>query len=87
MEPMLLRGVAGFVPIKDRPPTYSLAPVASNVSVDALAFVRFGLLGSRRSATRNNAVRWSTSASPVSLGCPHDRHPAPLCREPRISSR
>jgi glucoamylase len=33
----------GFVPIKNRPPDQSMAPAAAIVSVDALAFVRFGL--------------------------------------------
>src|SRR5581483_780083 len=33
----------GFVPIKNRPPDQSTAPAASMVSLDALAFVRFGL--------------------------------------------
>jgi glucoamylase len=33
----------GFVPIKNRPPDQSIAAVASMVSPDALAFVRFGL--------------------------------------------
>jgi glucoamylase len=33
----------GFVPIKNRPPTHSIAPAAQMVSLDALAFVRFGL--------------------------------------------
>jgi glucoamylase len=33
----------GFVPIKNRPPDQSTAPGASLVSLDALAFVRFGL--------------------------------------------
>jgi GH15 family glucan-1,4-alpha-glucosidase len=33
----------GFVPIKNRPPDQSTAPAALMVSLDALAFVRFGL--------------------------------------------
>ena len=33
----------GFVPIKNRPPGHSTAPAALMVSLDALAFVRFGL--------------------------------------------
>ncbi|HTM03654.1 MAG TPA: glucan 1,4-alpha-glucosidase [Vicinamibacterales bacterium] len=33
----------GFVPIKNRPPDQSSAPAALMVSLDALAFVRFGL--------------------------------------------
>jgi glucoamylase len=33
----------GFVPIKNRPPSDSLAPEALTISVDALALVRFGL--------------------------------------------
>ena len=33
----------GFVPIKNRPPDQSMGPAASMVSLDALAFVRFGL--------------------------------------------
>jgi glucoamylase len=33
----------GFVPIKNRPPSHSLSPFAQMVSLDALAFVRFGL--------------------------------------------
>ena len=33
----------GFVPIKNRPPNHSTAPAARMVSLDALAFVRFGL--------------------------------------------
>jgi glucoamylase len=33
----------GFVPIKNRPPEQSLGPAALMVSLDALAFVRFGL--------------------------------------------
>ena len=33
----------GFVPIKNRPPDQSTGPAASMVSLDALAFVRFGL--------------------------------------------
>jgi glucoamylase len=33
----------GFVPIKNRPPDQSAAPAALMVSLDALAFVRFGL--------------------------------------------
>jgi glucoamylase len=33
----------GFVPIKNRPPDQSMARAASMVSLDALAFVRFGL--------------------------------------------
>src|SRR5712692_8145428 len=33
----------GFVPIKNRPPDRSMGPDARMVSVDALAFVRFGL--------------------------------------------
>ena len=33
----------GFVPIKNRPPDHSTAPAALMVSLDALAFVRFGL--------------------------------------------
>ena len=33
----------GFVPIKNRPPDQSTGPAATMVSLDALAFVRFGL--------------------------------------------
>jgi glucoamylase len=33
----------GFVPIKNRPPDQSIGPAATMVSLDALAFVRFGL--------------------------------------------
>ncbi len=33
----------GFVPIKNRPPSEAVGPAASIVSLDALAFVRFGL--------------------------------------------
>jgi len=33
----------GFVPIKNRPPDQSTGPADTMVSVDALAFVRFGL--------------------------------------------
>ena len=33
----------GFVPIKNRPPDESVGPAALMVSLDALAFVRFGL--------------------------------------------
>lgn len=35
--------LAGFVPIKNRPPGWSQAPAAEMVSPDALALVRFGL--------------------------------------------
>ena len=33
----------GFVPIKNRPPDEATGPAALMVSLDALAFVRFGL--------------------------------------------
>ena len=33
----------GFVPIKNRPPDEAVGPAALMVSLDALAFVRFGL--------------------------------------------
>ena len=42
----------GFVPIKNRPPDQATGPAALMVSLDALAFVRFGLRAPRRSAHR-----------------------------------
>ena len=40
---MRRRRVTGFVPIKNRPPDEATGPAALMVSLDALAFVRFGL--------------------------------------------
>ena len=48
------RRVDGFVPIKNRPPDQSTGPAALMVSLDALAFVRFGLRARRRSAHREH---------------------------------
>ena len=44
----------GFVPIKNRPPDQSSGPAALMVSLDALAFVRFGLRARRRPAHREH---------------------------------
>ncbi|MGE5205956.1 MAG: glucan 1,4-alpha-glucosidase [Chlamydiota bacterium] len=42
-DPNATSPLAGYVPIKNRPPADALAPAASIISPDALALVRFGL--------------------------------------------